>query len=198
MWAIGNGESRATINIDKLSSPKVGCNAIMRDYYTDYLVCVDRRMVEEALNRGVNTHNTLVYTRSDWYPRYKTLKVRELPPLPYKGEQRWDEPFQWGSGPYAVLIAALYAKEHHVNLIGFDLDSKTKTVNNVYKGTPNYDPGDKRAVDPRYWVHQIGKVFECFPKIQFTIYQEDDWQLPKAWNYPNVTVDMISNIYYNT
>ena len=198
MWAIGNGESRSAIDINKLQGPKVGCNAIMRDYYTDYLVCVDRRMVEEALNRGVNTNGTLVYTRPDWYPRYKTLKVREVPPLPYKGEQRWDEPFQWGSGPYAVLIAAAFAKEREVNLIGFDLWSTTKQVNNIYKDTPHYDPADKRAVDPRYWIHQIGMVFECFPKIKFTIYQESDWKLPQAWNYPNVLVDKISNISYNT
>jgi hypothetical protein len=49
----------------------------------------------------------------------------------------------------------------------------------VYKGTPNYDPADKRAVDPRYWTHQIGMVFNCFPKIHFTIYN-NDWKLPQA------------------
>lgn len=197
MWAIGNGESRLAIDLDKLEGPKVGCNAIHRDYYTDYLVCVDKRMMQEVLNAGVNLRNTLVYTRPDWYPQFKTLKVRQVPPLPYSSEERWDEPFQWGSGPYAVLIAAMYAKEKYVNLIGFDLWSGSSTVNNVYKGTPNYDDADKRAVDPRYWIHQIGMVFECFPKIKFTIYQ-DNWDLPKAWKYSNVTVDKISNIYYNT
>ena len=198
MWAIGNGESRTTIDIDKLNGPKVGCNAIMRDYRVDRLVCVDRRMVEEAIRREVNLKDTFVYTRSDWYPRYKTLRVREVPPLPYKGDQRWDDPFQWGSGPYAVLIAAIYTKIDNVKLIGFDLVSKTKTVNNIYKDTKHYDPADKRAVDPRYWIHQIGMVFECFPKITFTIYQEPEWKLPQAWNYPNVKVDKISNISYNT
>ena len=197
MWAIGNGESRTPINIDKLDGPKSGCNALWRDYYTDYLVCVDRRMVEEALRGNANTKGTLIYTRPDWVDRYVAKGIRTVPPLPYKGEKRWDEPFQWGSGPYAVLIAALFAKEHYVNLIGFDLGSKTKTVNNIYKGTPNYDDADKRAVDPRYWIHQIGMIFNCFPKIQFTIYN-DDWELPKAWNYPNVMVDTISNISYNS
>lgn len=197
MWAIGNGESRKQINVALLDGPKVGCNAIHRDYYTDYLVCVDRRMVQEALHAKVNLNNTLIYTRPDWYPNFKTLRVREVPPLPYKGDQRWDEPFQWGSGPYAVLIAAIYTKLKEVNLIGFDLYSKNKTVNNIYKGTPNYDSVDYRAVDPRYWLHQISMVFECFPKVKFNIYQ-DDWELPKAWKYSNVTVDTISNIRYNT
>ena len=198
MLVIGNGESRTGIDIDIIDDTKIGCNAIMRDSHVDYLVCVDRRMVEEAILRNVNLTRTVVYTRPDWYPKYKTLKIRELPPLPYSGTERWDEPFQWGSGPYAVLIAAMYAKEKQVKLLGFDLWSQTKSVNNVYKDTLHYDTADKRAVDPRYWIPQIGKVFECFPNIQFTIYQDASWQLPQAWKLPNVKVDNISNIYYNT
>jgi hypothetical protein len=197
MYVFGNGESRTSINIDKLDGPTVGCNAIWRDYHTDYLVCVDKRMVEEALRGKANSKRTLIYTRPDWAERYVSQGIRTVPPLPYKGEQRWDEPFQWGSGPYAVLIAAMFAKERYVNLIGFDLHSKTNTINNIYKGTPNYENTDYRAVDPRYWIHQIGMVFNCFPNIQFTIYN-DDWKLPKAWKYSNVTVDTISNISYNS
>jgi len=198
MLVIGNGESRQKVDIDKITCPKVGCNAIYRDYYTDYLVCVDKRMMNEALNAKANIKGSLVYTRPDWVNNFKSIRVRQVPDLPYKGDQRWDEPFQWGSGPYAVLIAAKYTKEKQVSLIGFDLYSKTKTVNNIYKDTPNYDQSDKRAVDPRYWIHQIGMVFECFPKIKFIIHQNDNWEFPKAWKYPNVTVDKISNIYYNT
>ena len=198
MLVVGNGESRKLIDLNLYKEPIVGCNAIFRDYYTDHLVCVDKRMMQEALCAGVNNQGTLVYTRIDWFDKFKTKRVRTVPELPYIGSERWDDPFQWGSGPYAVLIAAMYTKLEEVKLIGFDLHSKTKTVNNIYKNTPNYDNADKRAVDPRYWIHQIGKVFECFPKISFTIYQEDSWQLPQSWNRPNVTVDNISNIYYNT
>ena len=198
MIVIGNGESRKGVDIKKLDGPKVGCNAIYRDYIMDYLVCVDRRMVQEALNAGANTQGTLIYTRPNWFQQFKTLRVREVPDLPYVGSDRWDEPFQWGSGPYAVLLGAKYTNLKEVKLIGFDLYSKTKTVNNIYKDTPNYDDATKRPVDPRYWIHQIGMVFECFPKVTFRIYQEPGWELPKAWNYPNVVVDRISNIYYNT
>jgi hypothetical protein len=199
MWAIGNGESRRDINIDNLDADKVGCNAIMRDYKVEYLVCVDRRMVEEALASNVNDYS-LVYTRPEWHKQYtqNNKRLRSVPDLPYVGSERWDEPFQWGSGPYAVLIAAKYTKLKTVSLIGFDLHSKTKTVNNIYKSTPNYDDKNKKAVDPRYWIHQIGMVFRCFPKVSFIIYQDLDWELPKAWKYPNVKVDKISNISYNT
>ena len=49
MYVFGNGESRTSVNIDKLEGTKVGCNAIYRDYTMDHLICVDRRMVQESL-----------------------------------------------------------------------------------------------------------------------------------------------------
>jgi len=192
MYVFGNGESRTSIDIDKLDGPKVGCNAIHRDYHMDHLVCADRRMVKEAIDTNTQTK---IYTRTEWAPMFKGT-VRSVPPLPYKGTERWDEPFQWGSGPYAVLIASMYTTDKCVNLIGFDLWSRSNKINNMYKDTPNYQNADYRAVDPRYWIHQIGMVFKCFPNTQFIIYQED-WELPETWKYPNVTVDNISNISYN-
>jgi|TARA_B110000908_G_C9957132_1_gene315162 hypothetical protein len=194
MYVFGNGESRTSININNIHLPTVGCNAIVRDYLVDYLVCADKRMVMEAIGRA---YKNLIFTRNDWINLFKeTANVRVVPPLPYTGTDRWDEPFQWGSGPYAVLVGAIHTKTNTVGLIGFDLHSETNTVNNIYKGTPNYIDADKRAVDPRYWIHQIGMVFKSFPKIQFTIYQ-DNWELPKAWNQSNVMVDKISKIRYN-
>ena len=50
MLVIGNGESRTSIDINKLQGPKIGCNAILRDFKVDHLVCVDRPMLQEALN----------------------------------------------------------------------------------------------------------------------------------------------------
>jgi len=151
-------------------------------------------MVEEALRGNANTKGTLIYTRPDWVDRYVAQGIRTVPTLPYKGEKRWDEPFQWGSGPYAVLIAALFARERYVNLIGFDLWSQTKKINNIYKDTPNYENSDYRSVDPRYWIHQRGKLFELYPNKTFKIYQNSNWVLPKAWIHPNVMVDKISII----
>jgi len=193
MYVFGNGESRISVNINKLDGIKVGCNAIYRDHIVDHLICVDRRMVNEAIDNGANDY-ALIYTRDNWLDQYKQFKrIRAVPTLQYKGTERWDEPFQWGSGPYAVLLAAKLCKDPTVRLIGFDLHSPTQTVNNVYKGTSNYDTADKRAVDPRYWIHQIGMVFKYFPKLNFVVHH-DDFKLPKTWNQPNVMVDNISNI----
>jgi len=193
MYVFGNGESRTSVDIDKLDGIKIGCNAIYRDYEVDHLVCVDRRMVNEAIDNGANNY-ALVYTREDWLGNYNQFKrIRAVPKLPYAGSERWDEPFQWGSGPYAVLLAAKLCKDPTVRLIGFDLYSPTDTINNVYKGTSNYDNANKRAIDPRYWIHQIGMVIKCFPKINFVVHH-DDFELPQAWNQSNLTVDKISSL----
>lgn len=195
MWVIGNGESRQDIDIAQLDGKVIGCNAIMRDYHVDSLVCVDRRMVSEALERKVNEQDTYIYTRQNWFNSYpQTKKLRIVPDLPYAGSERADEPFHWGSGPYAVLLAAKQSKNDTVRLLGFDLYSETNTVNNIYKDTPHYDASSKRPVDPRYWVHQIGKVFECYTKVKFIVYAQTDWVLPKVWKKSNVRLDSISNI----
>lgn len=193
IWTIGNGESRKQIDVNSLQGTKIGCNAVYRDSSVDHLICVDRRMLNEALQSEYN-HTSKIYTRKDWFRKQKN--VRLVPDLPYAGMDRWDDPWHWGAGPYAVLLAATKHKE--VKLIGFDLYGIEGKVNNVYKDTNNYSASSKRQVDPRYWIYQIGKVFNCFSESQFTIYQEADWQLPKAWKQPHVKVDKISNIYYNT
>jgi hypothetical protein len=189
MYVFGNGESRTSVNIDKLEGTKVGCNAIYRDYTMDHLICVDRRMVQESLDNDANEHS-YIYTREDWVGRFNATRVRSVPKLPYVGTQRWDEPFQWGSGPYAVLLAAKLCNDRTVHLIGFDLHSTTDTVNNVYKDTSNYDSSDKRAIDPRYWIHQIGMVFKYYTKINFIVHH-DNFELPDSWKLLNVSVDSL-------
>ena len=114
----------------------------------------------------------------------------------FEGPRKSRRSFHWGGGggewSHAVLQASLLSKK--IKLIGFDLYSNTRKINNLYKDTKNYDPSDKDAIDPRYWIHQIGKVFECFPKKKYTIYQKADWNIPKAWNFSNVSVDNIDNL----
>ena len=195
MFVIGNGESRKPIDINKLYGKKIGCNAIVRDYFVDHVVCVDRRMVNEAITNH-NNNFSYIYTREDWLPGFQNIdNLITVPELPYRGKTRPDEPFHWGSGPYAVLLGALLDNE--VYLIGFDLHSKDNKVNNIYKDTENYDPSSKSAVDPRYWIHQIGKVFECFPKHKFFICAGQEWIIPNYWNRPNVSLDTYDKLLYN-
>tara|TARA_R110000796_G_scaffold205673_2_gene321649 strand:- start:171 stop:746 length:576 start_codon:yes stop_codon:yes gene_type:complete len=191
MLVIGNGESRKHIDVNSVTGPKIGCNAICRDYFVDHLICVDRRMVDEA-HTNYNHNYDKIYTRNDWMSQRKHIKnLVEVPEVPYELQVRADEPFQWGSGPYAILLASTLS--NNIHLIGFDLYGTGSTVNNVYKDTLHYDASDKNAVDPKYWKHQIGKVIESNPTKHFTIYQEQ-WKLPKQWNFANVSVDSLSNL----
>ena len=59
--AIGNGESRKNIDLNSIATKKIGCNAIYRDFDVDHLICVDKRMVLEALESNAN-NNSLIYT----------------------------------------------------------------------------------------------------------------------------------------
>lgn len=194
MLVIGNGESRQSINLNKCNITKIGCNAICRDYNVDYLICVDKRMVSEAITIGYSNN---IYTRPEWIKHFPLHKnVISVPILPYLGTNRADEPFHWGSGPYAVLLGALKSKSK-IYMLGFDLYSNNFYVNNIYKNTKNYDSSNKKAVDPRYWIYQIGKVFENFPFKQFVIYQESNWLVPDEWKQINVSIDLLDNFSYN-
>ena len=174
MLVIGNGESRKDIDINKYGGIKVGCNAIFRDFYVNHLICCDRRMVEEAQKER---NYGSIYTRADWIDQFKLCGL--VPILPYKGNTRLDDPWHWGSGPYAVLLGASistkWSGNPEVHMIGFDLDSENNTVNNIYKGTENYNDAYSSPVDPSYWLYQIDKVFEYFPMVQFYYYNNKEW-----------------------
>jgi hypothetical protein len=189
--AVGNGESRSNVDLTQFSNyTTVGCNAICRDYNVDHLICVDRRMVKEAIDQQ---RITPIYTRKEWIGQFNKFPfVLPVPELPYQGKLRSDEPFHWGSGPYAVLLAATLGK--NISLLGFDLWSKTKTVNNVYKGTNNYTAENYRAVDPSYWIHQISMVFTLFPDKYFVVYNDKQWQVPENWKLDNVDIKDIDFI----
>ena len=164
MLVIGNGSSRKDIPIDYMHQEKIGCNAIFRDHYVQHLVCC-------------------------WN---KELGVLALPNLIAEGTERMDQPFHWGSGPYAVLLGATL--DNKISLLGFDLYSDDNKVNNIYKGTEGYSSADSHAVDHSYWVHQIAKVFEWFPQKTFRIYNKENWNMPKEWNLANVSLDTLNNL----
>ena len=193
---IGNGESRQRLELQNLlhKFTTVGCNALHREFTVQHLVCCDRRMVLEAVQNPLNT-STTIYTRSNWASAFAKFKnVVEVPPLPYQGTNRADEPFHWGSGAYAILVATMYSNDIHV--VGFDLVSNNGKVNNVYKDTPNYANADSHAVDPNYWIYQIARVFAALPDKYFTIYNNSDWAIPNSWKLENVgfkNIDILSS-----
>ena len=190
---VGNGQSREQVDLNQISNI-VGCNALIRDVPVDHLVCCDRRMVEEAIEHP-NAKNTIIYVRPDWFEHFRKIKkdrrILKVPELPYQtSRSKIDNPIHWGSGAYAVLLAATLDDE--VTLLGFDLYSINDKVNNIYKGTLNYCLKESKPVDHSYWEYQIGKVFESFPDTKFKILNNKDWILPKKWKYPNVEFEVLA------
>lgn len=187
---IGNGESRSQINIESYENYiTIGCNAIHRDVCVDHLICCDRRMAEEATNNSA-TVNTIIYVRPHWFHYFRKIKknknVKLLPELPYSGEGKKDDPEHWGSGCYAVLLAAALDCDN-IELIGFDLYSSDNKVNNIYKDTINYSKSDAHSVDPSYWIYQISKVFSHYQHINFIVKNKSNWAMPIEWQKKNVT-----------
>lgn len=185
----GNGESRKHFKFTN-QHPTIGCNAIHRDHKVDHLICCDRRMVQEAIENP-SIGNTNIYVRDSWYHYFRKIlknkNILKVPELPYKGETKKDNPDHWGSGPYAILLAAsLGFKE--INLIGFDLYSTNNLVNNIYKDTQNYSKSDSKAVDHSYWTYQISQVFTFYPDSKFIIFNNSNWNIPDDWKRLNVEV----------
>lgn len=187
---IGNGESRRKVNLESYrSTTLVGCNAIHRDLIVDHLICCDRRMAEESTN-NINNKNTIIYVRHHWFHYFRKIlknkNIKVLPELPYKGETKKDDPEHWGSGPFAVLLAASLGFDE-IEMIGFDLYPIDESVNNIYKGTQNYSRAGSQAVDPSYWIYQIAQVFHFYPNIRFVLRNNGAWKIPQEWQKNNVS-----------
>ena len=179
---IGNGKSRLGFDITPMKkfSTVIGCNAQFRDYNFDYFVCADKHMCQEAVNTvGKNTN---IYTRDRWHKEFAMWpNVKKLPDLPYNGDKRQDEPFHWGTGPYAGVLAGTF-KPKAIFMIGFDLWQLPgqKEDNNIYRNSKGYEY-IKRPVDPSYWIHQFAKLFEHIDS-RWIVVNRNDWKMPNEWS----------------
>ncbi len=180
----GNGESRLGFDLQPLKkfSTVVGCNAQFRDYNFDYFVCADRHMCQEAVNTVGK--QTIIYTRDKWADMFAMWpNVKKLPALPYEGDKRQDEPFHWGTGPFAGVVATSF-KPKAIFMLGFDLyplpGADQKKDNNIYRDSKGYTY-IKRPVDPSYWIHQFGKLFE-YSDCRWIVVNRDDWKMPEQWS----------------
>lgn len=169
---IGNGETRINFDLSKLSKQVTyGCNGLHRDYNLTYLFACDRKMVEEIVD-----YSKTVYTRKKWFNSFKDYTfVKYFIDLSYKGSLKQDNCDNWGAGSYAILHACSREKDD-LYLMGFDMYSKNKLHNNIYKNTKNYQSNLYRAVDPSFWIYQIEKLINLYSNNFIFVY-------PKGWNY---------------
>ena len=72
----------------------------------------------------------------------------------------------WSAGNTALSLACQSDAEE-VYILGFDLSSYDKPINNLYKGTYNYLPETSKGFNPINWINQISEVFKSYPDKSF-------------------------------
>ena len=142
-FVLGNGLSRATIDIDQLMQhgSVYGCNALYRTHSPTALVATDRPIAEEIQQSG--------YARAH---RFYTRR-----PLPETGAQTVPQPyFGYSSGPIALGLAAIQGN-HLIYMLGYDMGpSANNTINNLYAGTEFYKPITASPTFTGNWIRQLG------------------------------------------
>jgi len=176
-YVIGNGESRAGLDIDSLEGTTYGSNALHRDHHPEHLVCCDKRMVYEAQD---GEYLGPIYTRPEWVDDFTQMNVHELPAFAWPEEHKWEKHFQCGSGLHSVWLALTDGHKHLV-IVGFDLFSTTGKHNNIYKDTQNYESSNYSAVDPSHWIPQFERMFSTYPTVRFDYYVPKGWRVPSEW-----------------
>ena len=82
-----------------------------------------------------------------------------------------DYPVGWSAGNTALHLASKNAEEIYV--LGFDLSSYDKPLNNMYKGTDNYLPVDAKGFSQDNWYNQMRAVFREFSSSGTKFYLVD-------------------------
>jgi hypothetical protein len=83
----------------------------------------------------------------------------------------------WSAGNTALHLACnppelvpndkLPAKPDEVYMIGFDLSSYNRPLNNIYKGTDNYLPANAKGFNSVNWMNQLEDIFSQFSDTTF-------------------------------
>ena len=83
-----------------------------------------------------------------------------------------DYPVGWSAGNTALHLAC-QSKPEKVYVMGFDLSSYDKPLNNMYKGTDNYLPANAKGFNPENWYDQMRAVFREFSLYGIRFYLVD-------------------------
>ena len=95
-----------------------------------------------------------------------------------------DSPRGWSAGSTAIHLACQQGAEE-IYMLGFDLSSYDKPINNIYKGTNYYYPEHTRGFNPVNWMNQLKTVFGEFPDTQF-YWVDWAYDTPPCYNHSNV------------
>ena len=159
---IGNGPSRASIPLEKISGITIGCNEIFEVFTPDYLCAVDYRMMKLLYN---STYTNPVYYRA------KSLEVEGLKP-----KENWLSPsfMQHHSSGNAAISLAVSLNPTQIDLLGFDCNlGRVLRLSHV------------PTASIHLWVRNLINMSKKYPYIRRVV-DETCLQIPEV---PSITVE---------
>jgi molybdopterin-guanine dinucleotide biosynthesis protein A len=183
-FVLGNGKTRKQVNPAHLKS--VGslyvCNRAAEEMSHDVCVAVDKEIAIELQKQG-----HVVYTRSN---ALRTENARLI-----------QKNIGWSSGPVAATIAAMNGHAY-IFLIGMDLISDTKNINNLYADTKHYKTYDSAPTPHGNWVGQIDTLLREYTSQRFIHVNPLQNYTPEQWarhkNFQIMTLAQFETMINNT
>lgn len=173
-FVLGNGTSRKPINLQQLKEHGTvyGCNALYREFDSNYLVAVDTKMILE-INKAGYQHSHSVWTNPNRaYHQMNGFNFFN----PSKG---------WSSGPTALWLASTHDTQD-IYILGFDYQGIEDKINNLYADTPNYKKSHDRATHHGNWLKQTIITCQKFSEKRYIrVVQEEDPFIPKEFSKIN-------------
>jgi hypothetical protein len=166
--AIGNGESRASFDLqligdhrgglfaaDKLQT--YGCNALYRDFAIDFLVATGDDIIDEIANSGY-TNDNIVYANADAVLKHPGKFYLIPQNIPYD------------AGSLAAYLAC-FDGHKKIFLIGYDGYDNFHhelggNVNNIYKGSNGY-LDHKEEQNGQFLSMSLANVVKTYSDVEF-------------------------------
>lgn len=187
---IGNGKSRLNLKLDPFRTAGItsyGCNALYRDWLPDHLIAVNLPMLKEIISAGIHKQIP-VYTY--YNPEFEIA----IAPEDYNYLKFIEPSFGWSSGPSALHIAANSNFYDTIYIIGFDYNSATPYLNNVYADTPNYAGSNEPANYFHNWIAQTEQVIKAYPNINFIRIVDEFSYIGVASHFENYQLQSVDEV----
>jgi len=191
-FVLGNGRSRLSFDIGKLSKygTVYGCNRIYDHLFPDYLVAVDKAMIDMLLLDDIQKKTKIVIDKRIYDKHYGN--TRSLDHI---------DPFVHGiidSGNLACMLAAQHGHTQ-VFMIGFDYISQDGYHNNVYSGKKPYKDKHQTHTLPisvENWYKKCQIVINRYDKVLFARINNNDYVPPiQALNFVNLLPEDFDKLF---
>jgi hypothetical protein len=183
-FVLGNGKTR--LQVDPAHLKNVGglyvCNRAAEEMSFDVCVAVDKEISLLLQKAG-----HVVYTRSNALLTENAMQIQKNA--------------GWSSGPVAATIAAMNGHAY-IFLIGMDLISDTKQLNNIYANTKHYKTSDSAATPHSNWISQIDTLLREYTSQRFIHVNPLQNYTPEQWtrhkNFQTMTLAQFETMINNT